>query len=167
MKFIGIDISKSSFVVACLELTGFKTAEFVNDVKGIKKFISSFSHTEYHCVMEAAGKYSTLLLYMLCKEQVPTSLINPKQTKHFARMMMATIKTDQVDAKLISMYGEKMKPEIYKMPTEDVIVLKQKRVVLRQIKKQMTALKNLKESFDALPTTDRKSCLFCLKPLHF
>lgn len=167
MKFIGIDISKSSFVVAYPELTGFKTAEFVNDVKGIKKFISSFSHREYHCVMEATGNYSTLLLYMLCKKQIATSLINPKQTKHFARMMMATIKNDQVDAKLIALYGEKMKPEIYKMPSDDIIVLKQKRVVLRQLKKQLTALKNLKESFDALPTTDRKSLSVLSKTTTF
>src|SRR5690606_15613919 len=52
MEFIGIDIAKNSFVVAYPGLTGFKTAEFINDAKGIKKFISSFSHSEYHCVMD-------------------------------------------------------------------------------------------------------------------
>ena len=167
MKFIGIDIAKNSFVVAYPGLIGFKTAEFINDAKGIKKFISSFSHSEYHCVMEATGNYSTLLHYMLCNKEIPTSLINPKQTKHFARMMMATIKTDQVDAKLIALYGEKMKPEIYKMPSEEIIVLKQKKVVLRQLKKQLTALRNLKESFDVLPTTDRKSLSILSKTTTF
>lgn len=167
MKFIGIDIAKSSFVVAYPGQTGFRTTEFTNDAKGIKKFISSFSHSDHHCVMEATGNYSTLLLYMLCSRGIAASLINPKQTKHFARMMMATIKTDQVDARLIALYGEKMKPEIYKVPSEDIILLKQKRVVLRQFKKQLTALKNLKESFDALPTTDKKSLSVLSKTTTF
>ena len=59
--------------------------------------------------MEATVNYSTFLPYMLFDKGIATSLINPKQTRYFARMMMATIKTDQVDAKLIASYGKKMK----------------------------------------------------------
>jgi len=167
MKFIGIDIAKESFVVAYRRLTEFKTAEFTNDVKGIKKFIASFDHSDHHCVMEATGNYGTLLLYMLCNCGIATSLINPKQTKHFARMMMATIKSDQVDAKLIALYGEKMRPEIYRMPPKHIIDLKQQRVVLRQFKKQLTALKNLKGALDVLPNPDKKSLSILTKTISF
>jgi len=51
---------------------------------------------------------------MLCEQNVAVSLANPKQVKHFARMMMTVTKTDDVDAKLIAMYGENMSPSIYK-----------------------------------------------------
>ena len=105
MKFIGIDIAKKSLVVTYPGLIGFKTAEFVNDAKGIKKFISSFSHSEYYCVMEATGNYSTLFLYMLYNKEIATSLFYLKQTKLFGRMLTATIKTYQVDAKLIALSG--------------------------------------------------------------
>lgn len=167
MKFIGIDIAKKTFVVAYPEKNGYKTAEFLNNPKGVKKFISSFPHSEYQCVMEATGNYSTLLLYTLCSQGIAASLINPKQTKHFARMMMATVKTDQADAELLALYGEKMHPEIYKMPSKDIQSLKQKRLILRNLKKQLTALRNLKESFDALPDPDKNSLSFLSKNTKF
>jgi hypothetical protein len=50
--------------------------------------------------------------------------LNPKQIKHFSRMMMTVTKTDTKDACMIGMYG----------------------------KKQLTATKNRKSSLDALPT---------------
>lgn len=167
MKFIGIDISKKTFIVAYPGKSGFKTAEFSNDPMGVKKFISSFSHSEYQCVMEATGNYSTLLLYTLCNQGIAASLINPKQTKHFARMMMATVKTDQADAKMIALYGDKMHPEIYKMPSKEILSLKQKRVILKSLKKQLMSLKNLKESFNALPNPDKKSLSFLSKNMKF
>lgn len=167
MKFIGIDIAKKTLVVAYPEKNGFRTAEFSNNPKGVKKFISSFSHSEYQCVMEATGNYSTLVLYTLCNQGIASSLINPKQTKHFARMMMATVKTDRADAELIALYGEKMRPEIYKMPSKEVRSVKQKRVILRSLKKQLTVLKNLKESFDTLPDADKKSLSFLSKNTKF
>lgn len=167
MKFIGIDIAKKTFVVAYPAEKGYRTTEFLNNPKGVKKFISSFPHSEYQCVMEATGNYSTLLLYTLCSQGIAASLINPKQTKYFSRMMMATVKTDQADAELLALYGEKMHPEIYAMPSKDVQALKQKRLILRNLKKQLTALKNLKESFDALPDPDKNSLLILSKNTKF
>lgn len=58
---------------------------------------------------------------------------------------MATIKTDQVVAKLIALYGKKMKNGIYKMSSEQFILLKPKWVVLRLLKKQVTEIENIKE----------------------
>ncbi|RRD68775.1 IS110 family transposase, partial [Tannerella forsythia] len=72
------------------------------------------------------------------------SMVNPKQIKHFSRMMMTVTKTDTKDACLIAMYGEKMAPGVYKMPSEAVMLLKQKKTIIRQLKKQLTASKNLK-----------------------
>lgn len=167
MKFIGIDIAKNTFVAAYPQLKGYQTQTYTNDVKGVKKFINSFITAEYHCVLEATGNYGTLLLYMLCEQNVAVSLVNPKQVKHFARMMMTVTKTDDVDAKLIAMYGEKMTPFIYKMPTQTIILMKQKKVVLRQLKKQLTSLTNLRGAFDALPQIDKNGLLVLNKTVKF
>lgn len=157
MKLIGIDIAKDTFVAAYPLESGHQTKSYPNDSKGVKKFISSLSNAEYHCVLEATGNYGTLLLYMLSEKDIAVSLVNPKQIKYFARMMMAVTKTDHVDAKLIALYGEKMQPPIYQMPTETIVLLKQKKVILRQLKKQLTSLNNLKESFNVLPKVDKDS----------
>jgi transposase len=167
MKFIGIDIAKDSFVAAYPQLNGYQTQTYNNDLKGVKKFINSFTNTDHHCVLEATGNYGTLLLYLLCKQDVAVSLVNPKQIKHFARMMMTVTKTDHVDAKLIALYGEKMTPAIYKMPATTIILLKQKKVVLRQLKKQLTSLRNLKESFNVLPLLDKDSLGILNKTIKF
>ena len=82
---------------------------------------------------------------------------NPQKIKHFARAMLSTTKTDEIDAKLIATYGEKMTPAPYKIPTESIILLKQKRTVLRQLKKQLTATINLQQSLAVLPKQDPAS----------
>ena len=153
MMYIGIDISKDSFVVAYPRKSGYTTKTFMNDTKGVRSFITSLPE-DCHCVMEATGNYSMLLLYLLQQAGIPTSMENPQKIKHFSRAMMTVTKTDEIDAKLIAMYGEKMNPAPYKIPSESIILLKQKRTVLRQLKKQLTAMSNLQHSLSVLPKQD-------------
>ena len=128
---------------------------------GVRKFIVTLSAFEHHCVMEATGNYGFLLLYLLHQGGIAVSLVNPKQIKHFARMMMAVTKTDEKDACMIAMYGEKMNPPIYKMPSQAIILLKQKKTVIRQLRKQLVASKNLRGSLVVLPYRD-KACVRAL-----
>lgn len=153
MTYIGIDISKDSFVAAYPRKSGYTTKTFMNDTKGVRSFITSLPE-DCHCVMEATGNYSMLLLYLLQQAGIPTSMENPQKIKHFSRAMMTVTKTDEIDAKLIAMYGEKMNPAPYKIPSESIILLKQKRTVLRQLKKQLTAMSNLQHSLSVLPKQD-------------
>ena len=156
MTYIGIDVSKDSFVAAYPTKSGYTTKTFPNTTSGVRRFIQSLP-TESHCVMEATGNYSMLLLYLLQEANILVSMENPQKIKHFARAMLSTTKTDEIDAKLIAMYGEKMEPAPYKIPSESIIMLKQKRTVLRQLKKQLTATINLQQSLAVLPKQDPAS----------
>ena len=156
MTYIGIDVSKDSFVAAYPSKSGYTTKTFKNIAKGVRQFINSLPE-DCHCVMEATGNYSMLLLYLLQKANITVSMENPQKIKHFARAMLSTTKTDEIDAKLIAMYGEKMEPEPYKIPSESILLLKQKRTVLRQLKKQLTMWTNLQESMEPLPKKDPAS----------
>ena len=158
MVYIGIDISKNNFVVAYPSTNGYSTKTFPNSTAGVRTFIATLSVAEHHCVMEATGNYCFLLLYLLHQSSIAVSLVNPKQIKHFARMMMAVTKTDEKDACMIAMYGEKMNPPIYKMPSQSIILLKQKKTVIRQLRKQLVASKNLRGSLIVLPYRD-KACV--------
>ena len=153
MTYIGIDVSKDSFVAAYPKKGDYKTLKFANTTSGVRQFISSLPK-DCHCVMEATGNYSMLLLYLLQQANITVSMENPQKIKHFARAMLSTTKTDEIDAKLIAMYGEKMEPAPYKIPSESIILLKQKRTVLRQLKKQLTAMINLQHSLSVLPKQD-------------
>ena len=153
MTYIGIDVSKDSFVAAYPKKSGYSTKTFLNTTSGVRQFISSLPK-DCHCVMEATGNYSMLLLYLLQQANITVSMENPQKIKHFARAMLSTTKTDEIDAKLIALYGEKMEPAPYKIPSESIILLKQKRTVLRQLKKQLTAMINLQHSLSVLPKQD-------------
>ena len=153
MTYIGIDISKDSFVAAYPAKGDYTTTKFPNTTSGVRKFIKTLP-ADCHCVMEATGNYSMLLLYLLQESDITVSMENPQKIKHFARAMLSTTKTDDIDAKLIAMYGEKMNPAPYKIPSESIILLKQKRTVLRQLKKQLTMMINLQHSLSVLPKQD-------------
>lgn len=156
MMYIGIDVSKDSFVAAYPATSGYTTKTFNNDTKGVRQFIKSLPE-ESHCVMESTGNYSMLLLYLLQQAGIPVSMENPQKIKHFSRAMMSVTKTDEIDAKLIAMYGEKMNPAPYKIPSESILLLKQKRTVLRQLKKHLAATLNLQQSLAVLPKQDPTS----------
>ena len=153
MTYIGIDVSKDSFVAAYPKKSGYSTKTFLNTTSGVRQFITSLPE-DSHCVMEATGNYSMLLLYLLQQANIIVSMENPQKIKHFARAMLSTTKTDEIDAKLIAMYGEKMEPAPYKIPSESIILLKQKRTVLRQLKKQLIAMTNMQHAMSVLPKQD-------------
>ena len=162
MKYIGIDISKASFTAAFPQDRSFRTETFSNDAKGIRRFIGKLDAQSHHCVMEATGNYCFLLLYLLDKAGIRASLINPKKIKNYSRVMMSVTKTDAKDACLIADFGERFKPEPYRFPSEQIMILKQKKTVLRQLQKQLTAIRNLQSSLEPLPVKDKK-CLSSLK----
>ena len=154
MTYVGIDVSKATFTVAYSSDKKSKTRTFKNTTKGIHEFIRTISPEEHHCVMEATGNYSSLLVYLLSEAGITVSLENPLKIKNFSRAMLSVVKTDEIDAHLIAFYGERMQPAPYKMRQEAILILKQKRTVLRQLKKQLTATHNLKESMEVLPKFD-------------
>ncbi len=156
MRYIGIDISKATFTVAYSSDKGGVVRDFRNTTADIRKFINTLP-AECHCVMEATGPYSTLLLYLLSKSGITVSMENPLKIKNFAKAMLSVTKTDRADARLIALYGERMQPAPFKIPSEALMRLKQKRTVLRQLKKQLSATKNLAHSLEALPVLDKSA----------
>ena len=66
MRYIGIDVSKATFVVAYSSDKGGEIRTFNNTTTGIKQFIGALpKDSSIHCVMEATGNYSAMLLYLL------------------------------------------------------------------------------------------------------
>ena len=143
MTYVGIDVSKTTFVVAYSSDKASRTKTFKNTVKGVHEFIQTLSAAEHHCVLEATGNYSALLVYLLSEASITVSLENPLKIKNFARVMLSVTKTDETDARLIALYGEKMQPAPYKLRSDSILTLKQKRTVIRQLKKQIIATRNL------------------------
>jgi len=110
MITVGCDIGKKSFDV----FLGGKHYKFENEKSGIEKFISECkSHEISRIVLEPTGGYERNLLKKLIFYKFPVSVVNPFYVRNFARSKQDLAKTDKIDAKILSEYGEKMDPKLY------------------------------------------------------
>lgn len=130
--WVGIDVSKSWFDVAIwgdqafgeMTLKRFKRTE-----KGAEAFVawlSSLPRKAAGLVMEWTGSYSRELagwLYRL-REGWTISLINPCLVKYFGKSLNLRNKTDEVDARLLAVYGHERKPSPWIPPTPEEDQLK-------------------------------------------
>jgi transposase len=124
-----------------------------NAPEAIHKLINELPD-QIHVVLEETGSYSVLLTYLLCQAQVAVSVINPKQSHHFAQLQLAVTKTDESDAVLLARYGQLVQSPRYPMESDVLLRLKQKRTLLRHYKKQQRSLVNLQHAFSPLPVAD-------------
>ena len=82
MRYIGIDVSKATFMVAYPQQNGgYKTREFKNTAKGVHEFIHTLD-TDDHCVMEATGNHQKFPLLFALNFVV----IQPKPSKNNHQM---------------------------------------------------------------------------------
>ena len=110
MVTVGCDIGKKSFDV----FLGGKHFKFENEKNGIDKFILKCkSHEISRVVLEPTGGYERNLLKNLIFQGFPVSVVNPIYVRNFARSKKDLAKTDKIDAKILSEYGEKMDPKLY------------------------------------------------------
>ena len=100
---IGLDIAKDKIDYYCDQ----KTAVINNSAAAIKLFFKSIPKDSC-IVMEATGKYHRVAHKTLEKMGYKVMVINPYQSRHFAKSMNVLCKTDKIDAKLLALFGEKI-----------------------------------------------------------
>jgi transposase len=61
-------------------------------------------------ICEASGGYERQVVAALHAGGIPVSVLNPAQARHFARAMGQRAKTDPLDARLLRLCGEALKP---------------------------------------------------------
>jgi len=68
-------------------------------------------------VLEATGGYELKVTADLAAAGLPVSVVNPRQVRDFARAMGRLAKTDRVDAALIALFAERIRPAPRPLPT--------------------------------------------------
>jgi len=110
MITVGCDIGKNNFDV----FLGGKYHKFENKKEGIEKFIKECrKHEISRIILEPTGGYERNLLKELSFCKFPISVVNPFYVRNFARSKRDLAKTDKIDAKMLSEYGEKMDLKLY------------------------------------------------------
>lgn len=101
---VGIDIAKKKIDVWMND----KLTSLQNEEKAVGKFFKSISRKDVKIVMEATGRYHRLAHRVLDNLGYEVMVINPFQSRHFAKSMGVLCKTDKVDAKVLSEYAQRM-----------------------------------------------------------
>ena len=70
-------------------------------------------------VLEATGGFETALAGQLCAAGVPVAVVNPKRVRDFARASGILAKTDKLDAQVLALFAQRMRPQVYALPDED------------------------------------------------
>jgi transposase len=108
---IGIDVAKLSLAP---DVTRLKTQPCVaNTPPGFKEVMGALRRLKGvrpHLIIEATGGYERPLVEALHQAGFTLSVVNPARVRHFANACGQLAKTDPLDAKVLSDFGQKIQP---------------------------------------------------------
>lgn len=117
--FVGIDISKARLDIA---LRGAQARGWgvKYDDAGVASLVQKLRElAPTLVVLEATGGLETHVLGALAAAGVPVVRINPRQARDFARATGELAKTDEIDARILALFAERIRPEMRPLPSED------------------------------------------------
>jgi transposase len=140
-KFVGIDVAKEKLDIVVL---GEKGASLVtNDGKGIARLIKKMQKLEPELiVVEATGGYQRAVVDGLFRSGLGVAVVNPTRVRQFARACGLLAKTDKLDAQILAVFGERVKPRLYEGKDEKERELSGLLVRRRQLEEMIKAEKN-------------------------
>jgi transposase len=107
INYVGVDLSKPEMVVDLSAEA--KPRAFANDASGHAALIAALP-AGAHVVCESTGGYQSALVRALQKAGVPVSVVLPGRVRAFARARGLRAKTDPIDARLLTAFGQAMQP---------------------------------------------------------
>ena len=104
-NFIGIDIGKSEFV--SFLKSDDKTNSYKNNRQGFKKFLNDHKDDLAHSlvILETTGGYEKACIDFLLDNNSAVHRADTRKVKNFIRSFGQHAKTDNLDAKALSLYG--------------------------------------------------------------
>jgi len=138
---VGIDVSKAYLDVA---LTGeAQPARYTNDEDGIAKLVAWLRNQKVErVVLEATGGYQRRVLAALLAAELPAVAVNPRQARDFAKAIGKLEKTDEVDARMLALFAERIRPEVRPLVDETTREFQELLARRRQLNEMLVAEKN-------------------------
>lgn len=115
--FVGIDISGERLDLHVLPTE--QRQSVVHDQAGLSELVKILQPLQPTLiVVEATGKLEIGLVAVLAAAQLPVVVVNPRQTRDFARGLGRLAKTDRIDAHILARFAESVHPEPRVLPSE-------------------------------------------------
>jgi transposase len=146
--FVGIDVSKWHWDLAVDGRRGVR--RFNADDDGMRQLLACLEDVQPALVcLEATGGYERALREAIAERGVPTSTINPRQIRDFARASGQLAKTDKIDAAVIARYAAAFDPPADQPPSAEQQRLRSLRARRQQVVQSLTQEKNRLGTADA------------------
>jgi transposase len=140
-SFVGVDVAKGEFVVACRPDGVRWTAP--NDAEGIAATVARLRSLRPRLiVLEATGGYERVVVAALAAAGLPIVVANPRQVRDFAKATGQLAKTDDLDADLLALFADRVRPTPRPLPDAVVQQLDALMTRRRQLLDMLTAERN-------------------------
>ena len=138
---VGIDVAKAELVVA-VRPTGERWT-VANDERGVRTLVDRLRRESVELiVLEATGGYELLCVAALAAAALPVVVANPRQIRDFAKATGQLAKTDRIDADIIALFAERVRPAVRPLPDADAQELDALLARRRQLIEMLTAERN-------------------------
>lgn len=139
--FVGIDVSKARLDVS-VRPSGEQLC-FSNDETGLTALTRGLKPLKPSLVvLEATGGYEREAMLMLAAVDLPVVVVNPRHVRDFARSTGQLAKTDRIDAEIISLFAERVRPELRPLPDDTSRYLEALMSRRRQVMQMLVAEKS-------------------------
>jgi transposase len=113
--FVGIDVAKTHLDIH-LRPSG-DVYRLTRDDAGLDELVVRLRAARPRLiVLEATGGYERVVTANLAAAGLPVAVINPRQIRDFARATGKLAKTDSLDAQVIALFAERVRPELRVLP---------------------------------------------------
>lgn len=136
--FVGIDVSKTHLDVA-VHPTG-ERWRMAHDDSGVAHLVHRLQETRPALVvLEATGGLEVALAAALGAASLPVAVVNPRQVRDFARATGRLAKTDTLDAQVLALFAERVRPTPRPLPDAQAQALSALLARRRQVVEMLTA----------------------------
>lgn len=139
ITFVGLDISKARLDIH----TSGKHREEKNTPEGhaaLIKHLQSLRHPRVIC--EATGGYETAIVAALLAADIEVCVVQPARVRNFANAKGWLAKNDRIDARLLAVFGENIRPRLEVPATPESVRLREMLDYRRITSEQITELNN-------------------------
>jgi transposase len=114
--YIGIDVAKDRLDIATSDGEVWECANREQDFAELVQRLSA--RAVQLIVLEASGGYEGAVVGSLNQAGLPVVVVNPRQVRDFAKASGRLAKTDQIDARVLALFGQAIRPQLRPLKDE-------------------------------------------------
>ena len=161
-SYVGIDVSKDRLDVAVLGAE--RVCQVDNTEEGIVSVVEEMQEIGPELiVVEATGGYQRAVVEALFWAGLAVAVVNPTRVRQFARACGLLAKTDQLDARVLAMFGQRVQPRQFEGKSKAEQQLSALLVRRRQLEEMLKAEQNRLRTIVLSLKSSVERMITCLK----